>query len=130
MSTLTAAMEKWSGDGKVVKSGSDFETAQVTAGPAKKGTTVQGSFDLNGVDQKTDTSININSTDLVGNTGKRIDQRNITFSPGKVLIRSGKPKKITFSITIPIKCVPGTYTGIVQFSNEKIRPQIISCVVV
>jgi hypothetical protein len=66
--------------------------------------------------------INLFSSDLINSAGQRIDSRQITFTPEKIVIEPQKQALITVHVQVPAGTSPGIYSGLLQAAKlEQLR---------
>jgi hypothetical protein len=63
--------------------------------------------------------------DLLGRNNQKIPAANIKIIPATLLLQPGSSQEAVFSVRIPPKCNPGTYSGLLSDrSNEHLRTVI------
>lgn len=66
--------------------------------------------------------IDLFSSDLINSAGQRIDSKQITFTPEKIVIEPQKQALITIHVLVPTGTPPGTYSGLLQAAKlEQLR---------
>jgi hypothetical protein len=66
--------------------------------------------------------IDLFSSDLINSEGQRIQAKQITFSPEKLVIEPQKHALVTVQVQVPSDTPPGTYSGLLQASKlEQLR---------
>jgi hypothetical protein len=66
--------------------------------------------------------IDLFSSDLISSEGQRIQAKQISFSPEKLVIEPQKHALVTVQVQVPSDTPPGTYSGLLQASKlEQLR---------
>jgi hypothetical protein len=90
--------------------------------PLKAGGAANIPMTLENESSKPTDVIDLFSSDLINSEGQRIQAKQITFSPEKIIIEPQKHALITVHVQVPDGTPPGTYSGLLQASKlEQLR---------